>query len=138
MESMKDGAVIANSGHFDIEIDYEGLKKIAKGVKEVRPHVEQFTLKNGKNIIILGQGRLVNLSLAEGHPSEVMDTSFCGQALACEYAIKNKGKLPSKVIQLPEEIDDHIAELKLQAYEIKIDELDKEQIKYLNSWEGGT
>src|SRR3989338_5133504 len=138
LESMKDGVIVANSGHFYIEIDYAGLKKIAKKSKEVRPHVEQFTLSNGKNILILGQGRLVNLSLAEGHPSEVMDTSFCGQALACEYAVKNKGTLPNKVIQLPEGIDDHIAELKLQAYGIEIDKLDKEQKKYLESWQEGT
>ena len=81
---------------------------------------------------------MVNLSLSEGHPSEVMDTSFCGQALACEYAAKNKGKLPVKVVQLPEEIDDNIAKLKLEAYGVEIDQLDKEQIKYLNSWEEGT
>ena len=138
IQNMKDGAIICNSGHFDVEIDYAGLKKIAKKVEEARPFVEKFTLSTGNRILCLGQARLVNLSLAEGHPSEVMDTSFCGQALACEYAVKNKGKLPNKVIQLPEEIDDSIAELKLEAYGVKIDSLDKEQIKYLNSWEEGT
>ena len=138
MEQMKDGAIICNSGHFDVEIDYKGLKAMAKSVKEVRPLVEDFTLKNGHKITCLAQGRLVNLSLAEGHPSEVMDTSFCGQALACEYAVKNKGKMKPEVIQLPEEIDDTISKLKLEAYGIKIDELDEEQIKYLNSWEEGT
>ena len=138
MEKMKDGAIICNSGHFDVEIDYKGLKGIAKNVKEVRPLVEEFTLSNGHKITCLAQGRLVNLSLAEGHPSEVMDTSFCGQALACEYAAKNKGKMKSQVIQLPEEIDNTIAKLKLEAYGVKIDELDEEQIKYLNSWEEGT
>ncbi len=138
MQNMKDGTVICNAGHFDVEIDYKGLKGIAKEVKEIRPLVEQFTLNNGCRIICLGQARLVNLSLAEGHPSEVMDTSFCGQALACEYSVKNKGKLPAKVISLPEEIDDNIAKLKLETYGVEIDELDKEQIKYLGSWEEGT
>ncbi len=138
MEQMKDGAIICNSGHFDVEIDYKGLKAMAKSVKEIRPLVEEFTLKNGHKITCLAQGRLVNLSLAEGHPSEVMDTSFCGQALACEYAAKNKGKMKAEVIQLPEEIDNHIAKLKLDAYGIDIDQLDEEQIKYLNSWEEGT
>ena len=138
MQTMKDCAIICNSGHFDVEIDYKGLKKISKKAKEVRPLVEEFTLSNGHRIICLAQGRLVNLALAEGHPSEVMDTSFCGQALACEYASKNKGKMPVKVINLPEEIDNDISNLKLEAYGVKIDELDEEQIKYLNSWEEGT
>ena len=101
MEQMKDCAIICNSGHFDVEIDYKGLKAMAKSVKELRPLVEEFTLKNGRKITCLAQGRLVNLSLAEGHPSEVMDTSFCGQALACEYAAKNRGKMKPEVIQLP-------------------------------------
>ncbi|MBI2559209.1 adenosylhomocysteinase [Candidatus Woesearchaeota archaeon] len=138
MEQMKDGAIICNSGHFDVEIDYKGLKAMTKSVKEVRPLVEDFTLKNGHKITCLAQGRLVNLSLSEGHPSEVMDTSFCGQALACEYAAKNKGKMKPEVIQLPEEIDNTIAKLKLEAYGVEIDQLDEEQIKYLNSWEEGT
>ena len=138
MEQMKDGAIICNSGHFDVEIDYRGLKAMAKSVKEIRPLVEEFTLKNGHKITCLAQGRLVNLSLAEGHPSEVMDTSFCGQALACEYAAKNMGKMKPEVIQLPEEIDNTIAKLKLEAYGVEIDQLDEEQIKYLNSWEEGT
>ena len=138
MEKMKNGTIICNSGHFDVEIDYKGLKALAKSMKEVRPLVEEFTLSNGHKITCLAQGRLVNLSLAEGHPSEVMDTSFCGQALACEYAAKNKGKMKLQVIQLPEEIDNTIAKLKLEAYGVKLDELDEEQIKYLNSWEEGT
>ena len=138
IEQMKDGVIICNSGHFDVEIDYKGLKAMAKSVKEVRPLVEDFTLKNGHKITCLAQGRLVNLSLAEGHPSEVMDTSFCGQALACEYAAKNRGKMKPEVIQLPEEIDNTIAKLKLEAYGVKIDQLDEEQVKYLNSWEEGT
>ncbi len=138
MNEMKDGAVLANAGHFDVEIDYKGLKNMATKVREIRPLVEEFTLKNGKRIIALGQCRLVNLALAEGHPSEVMSTSFCGQALACEYLIKNKGRLQPKVITLPEEIDNKIAELQLQTLGVKIDKLDEEQIKYLYSWEEGT
>jgi adenosylhomocysteinase len=138
MEKMKSGAIICNSGHFDVEIDYKGLKGIAKSVKEIRPLVEEFTMPSGKTIICLGQARLVNLALAEGHSSEVMDTSFCGQALSVEYCAKNKGKLPAKVIQLPKELDDYIAKLKLEVYKIKIDTLDEEQIKYLGSWHEGT
>jgi len=137
-EQMKSGVIICNSGHFDVEIDYKGLKEISENVREVRPLVEEFTLKNGNKIFCLAQGRLVNLALAEGHPSEVMDTSFCGQALAVEYCVKNKGKMENKVIQLPEEIDNHIAELKLEDYGVTIDKLDEEQEKYLSSWEHGT
>lgn len=138
LESMKDGSIVCNSGHFDVEIDYKGLTKSAKKVREIRSLVEEFTLKNGRRIICLAQARLVNLSLAEGHPSEVMDTSFCGQALAIEYLVKNKGKLGAKVINLPEEIDVHISELKLADYSVQIDKLDSEQIEYLNSWREGT
>lgn len=138
MELMKDGAILANSGHFDVEIDYERLKKTAKSMKEIRPLVEEFTLGNGKKIIVLAQARLVNLALAEGHPSEVMSTSFCGQALACEHLAKNKGRLPAKVIALPEKIDSDIAKLQLKAMNITIDSLDEEQRKYLSSWKEGT
>jgi adenosylhomocysteinase len=136
MELMKDGAVLANSGHFDAEININELKKIAKS-RRVRPFLDEF-LFNGKKIFICGEGRLVNLAAAEGHPSEVMSTSFCGQALACEYAVKNNGKLQKTVIQLPEEIDDHIAKLQLEAMEIKIDTLTEEQKEYLESWQEGT
>lgn len=135
---MKNNAILANSGHFDVEIDYNGLKKIAKNIREIRPLVEEFTLESGKKIIALANCRLVNLSLAEGHPSEVMSTSFCGQSLACEYLVKNKGKLPNKVITLPEEIDDEIAKLQLQVLGVEIDKLDESQIKYLSSWSEGT
>ncbi|MBI3035375.1 adenosylhomocysteinase [Candidatus Woesearchaeota archaeon] len=133
---MKDCAVLANSGHFDAEINVNELKKIAKS-RRVRHFLDEYVL-NGKKVYVCGEGRLVNLAAAEGHPSEVMSTSFCGQALACEYAVKNKGKLPIKVIQLPEEIDDHIARLQLEAMEIKIDTLTKEQKTYLESWQEGT
>jgi len=138
LKLMKDKAIVANSGHFDAEIDYAGLKKIAKSSREIRPLVEEFTLENGRRIIALGNCRLVNLSLAEGHPSEVMSTSFCGQALSCEYLAKNGGKMPIKVISLPEELDNEIARLQLEALGVEIDKLDKEQEAYLKSWREGT
>ena len=133
---MKDGVILANSGHFDAEINVNELKKIAKS-RKVRPFLDEYKV-NGRKIYVCGEGRLVNLAAAEGHPSEVMSTSFCGQALACEYAIKNKGKLPIKVIQLPEDIDDTIAKLQLDAMGVQIDTLTKEQKKYLESWQEGT
>ena len=136
MELMKDGAVLANSGHFDAEVNINKLKKVAKA-RRVRPFLDEYTI-NGKKIFICGEGRLVNLAAAEGHPSEVMSTSFCGQALACEYAAKNKGKMASKVIQLPEEIDNHIAKLQLEAMGINIDNLTAEQKEYQESWQEGT
>ncbi|MBI2650703.1 adenosylhomocysteinase [Candidatus Woesearchaeota archaeon] len=136
MKLMKDGAILANSGHFDAEINVNELKKIAKP-RRVRPFLDEYKV-NGKKIYVCGEGRLVNLAAAEGHPSEVMSTSFCGQALAVEYAVKNKGKLPIKVIQLPEEIDNYIADLQLEAMGIEIDKLTKEQKKYIESWEEGT
>ncbi|MBR9690093.1 adenosylhomocysteinase [Candidatus Woesearchaeota archaeon] len=137
MKSMKDGAILANSGHFDLEIDVAGLEKISKKKRNIRFMLDEYTIKN-KKIFLCGQGRLINLAAAEGHPSEVMDTSFCGQALACEYAVKHKNHLPNKVIHLPEEIDDQIAKLKLDAMEIKKESLTKNQINYLSSWEEGT
>ncbi|MBI2659195.1 adenosylhomocysteinase [Candidatus Woesearchaeota archaeon] len=133
---MKDCAVLANSGHFDAEINVNELKKTAKP-RRVRPFLDEYVI-SGKKIYVCGEGRLVNLAAAEGHPSEVMSTSFCGQALACEYAAKNKGRLPIKVIQLPEEIDDDIAKLQLDAMGIQIDTLTKEQKEYLESWQEGT
>jgi len=138
IKEMKSGAILANSGHFDVEIDVKSLKEKAKKQRRVRPSLDEFTLDNGKKIFLCGEGRLVNLAAAEGHPSEVMATSFCGQTLAVEYAVKNKGKLPVKVIQLPEEIDDNIAKMQLEAIGIKIDDLTEEQKKYLGSWEEGT
>jgi adenosylhomocysteinase len=137
MKKMKDGAILSNSGHFDIELDLASLGKAANSKRQVRNFMEEYIL-DGKKIFVLGEGRLVNLAAAEGHPSEVMSTSFCGQALACEYGIKNKDKLENKVITLPEEIDDAIAGLQLKAMGLKIDELTPEQIEYLNSWEEGT
>lgn len=137
MKAMKSGAILSNSGHFDIEIDYAGLKQASSEMKEIRPLVEEFSL-NGKKIVVLGQARLVNLALGEGHPSEVMSTSFAGQALSCEYLVKNKGKLPKRVITLPESIDQDIAAIHLQALGITIDRMDEEQRKYSTSWEEGT
>jgi adenosylhomocysteinase len=137
LKQMKDGAVLANSGHFDIEIDVKGLKEIASSERRVRPFLDEYVV-NGKKIFLCGEGRLVNLAAAEGHPSEVMSTSFCGQVLACEYLAKNRGKLNSEVIMLPGEIDDTIAGLQLEAMKIEIDELTEEQKKYLSSWQEGT
>lgn len=135
---MKDGAIIANSGHFNVEIDIEGLIEIAQSRKKVRDFVEEFQLENGKRIYLLGEGRLINLASAEGHPSGVMDMSFANQALAVEYLVKNRGLLERKVYQIPEMIDREIAHLKLQSMGIEIDHLTEEQEKYLSSWEKGT
>ncbi|MBI2450239.1 MAG: adenosylhomocysteinase [Candidatus Nealsonbacteria bacterium] len=137
MQVMKDGVILANSGHFDVEIDLKGLKKISESVRRVRPSLDEYMVQ-GKKIFVAGEGRLVNLAAAEGHPSEVMSTSFCGQALSVEYLVKSKGKLPTDVIMLPEELDDFIAKLQLEAMDITIDELTEEQKKYLSSWQEGT
>jgi len=135
---MKDGAIVCNSGHFDIEIDLETLGKNSDDVKTVRPFTQQYKLKNGKSVIVLGEGRLINLAAAEGHPSAVMDMSFANQALACEYLVKNKGKLEPGLHSIPTEVDKEIARLKLQAMGIGIDTLTAEQIEYINSWTVGT
>ena len=137
IKEMKDGAILANSGHFDIEIDVQGLKKTAKNERRIRPFLDEYDLGK-KKVYLCGEGRLVNLAAAEGHPSVVMAQSFCGQSLACEYAVKNKGRLKPGVVELPKEIDDKIAELQLKAMSIEIDELTPEQKKYLSSWEEGT
>lgn len=138
MEHMKDAAVLCNSGHFDIEIDMKGLEAMAKRKRRVRHYLDEYLLKDGRILYVAGEGRLVNLASAEGHPSEVMSLSFCGQALACEYLVKNRGKLPNDVITLPPEIDDSIARLQMEAMGLSIDTLTPEQIKYLASWEEGT
>lgn len=137
-ETMKDGAIVCNSGHFDIEINLAELTKISTGKLTVRPFTEEYTLKNGKHVIVLGEGRLINLAAAEGHPASVMDMSFANQALATEFLVKNKGKLEPKVYTLPSNIDDEIASLKLKALGVSIDKLTKEQIEYLSSWQHGT
>jgi len=134
---MKTGAIMCNSGHFDNEINVRQLEKLATKKRRIRPYFDEFTV--GKNKLFLaGEGRLVNLACAEGHPSAVMSTSFCGQALSCEFLVKNKGKLKADVIQLPKELDDHIAELQLKDLGVTIDVLTEEQKKYLSSWEEGT
>ena len=137
-EVMKDGCIICNSGHFDIEINKKGLEEMSKGKKEVRDFVEEYTLQDGKKICLLAEGRLVNLAAAEGHPSGVMDMSFANQSLGAEHIAKNHDKLEAKVYRMPEEIDEKIAELKLKAMGVNIDELTEEQKKYLASWEMGT
>jgi len=135
---MKDKAIIANSGHFDVEIDIKSLDEMAVEKKEVKPLIKEYTLENKKRIYLLAEGRLVNLACAEGHPAEVMDLSFANQALSCEYIARFKDKLEKKVYKVPDEIDYHVAELKTESMGIKIDELTEEQKKYLSSWQEGT
>ncbi|EFA72301.1 S-adenosyl-L-homocysteine hydrolase [Raphidiopsis brookii D9] len=137
-DAMKDGAIVCNSGHFDIELDLKYLASQAKEIKVVRTFTEQYVLQNGKSVIVLGEGRLVNLAAAEGHPSAVMDMSFANQALACEYLVKNQGKLSPGLYSVPKEVDQEIAQLKLQALGIAIDTLTVAQIEYINSWQSGT
>lgn len=137
-EVMKDGAIIANSGHFNVEINIPALEKMSKEKRLVRPFVEQYVLEDDRRINLLGEGRLINLAAAEGHPASVMDMSFANQALSVEYMVKNADKLESRVYSVPDEIDSQIARLKLDAMGIKIDELTPAQVKYLNSWEEGT
>ncbi|MFC1668455.1 adenosylhomocysteinase [Chlamydiota bacterium] len=138
-ERMKDGAVICNSGHFNVEIDIEALEKMAVRVERgVREYVDQYVLENGKSIFLLGEGRLINLAAAEGHPPCVMDMSFATQALATEFVVKNRGKLEKRVYDVPVEIEDQVARLKLGSMAVAIDTLTKEQKTYLQSWEIGT
>ncbi|NPA32216.1 MAG: adenosylhomocysteinase [Aquificae bacterium] len=135
---MKDGAIVANAGHFNVEIDIPALEKLAKKKRRIRPHVDEYTLPDGRRIYVLAEGRLVNLAAAEGHPASVMDMSFSNQALCAEYIKENHDKLENKVYKVPEEIDRTVASLKLKALNIQIDELTEEQKKYLSSWEMGT
>jgi len=137
-DMMKDGAIVCNSGHFNVEIDIPSLEKIATGKRRIRTFVDEYTMKDKRSIFLLGEGRLINLAAAEGHPSSVMDMSFANQALCLEYLVKNNGKLQQKVYTVPEEIDLEVARLKLESMGIKIDTLTPEQEKYLNSWEEGT
>ena len=137
MRRMKDGVILANSGHFNNEIDVTGLEKAASARRTIRPYFDEYIL-DGKSIFLCGEGRLVNLACAEGHPSTVMAMSFCDQALGVEYGIKNKGKLSPGVHKLPVELDTQVAELQLEAMGISIDMLTPEQIEYLNSWKEGT
>ena len=138
-EVMKDGAMVANSGHFNVEIDIDGLNELATEVrKDVRKFVDQYILPDGRRIHLLGEGRLINLAAAEGHPASVMDMSFATQALATEFVIKSAGKLTAKVYTVPQEIEDWVATLKLKSMNIEIDALTDEQKRYLDSWEMGT
>jgi len=133
--SMKDGAMVANAGHFNWEVNVPDLKDYAVEIKQIRPYLEEYKLNNGKSVYVLAEGRLVNLGAAEGHPASVMDMSFANQALGMEYIVKNRGKLECKLHTLPESIDYEIARLKLDAMGIKIDTLTPEQEEYLNSWQ---
>jgi adenosylhomocysteinase len=137
-EIMKDGAMVCNSGHFNVEINIPALRHLAVSAKEPRPFVEQFTLADGRRISLLGEGRLINLAAAEGHPSAVMDMSFANQALCAEYMVQHAEELENTVYPVPEEIDKRIARLKLKAMGVEIDVLTPEQAKYLTSWEEGT
>ncbi|MGI9035542.1 MAG: adenosylhomocysteinase [Pyrinomonadaceae bacterium] len=137
-EQMKNGAIVANSGHFDLELNLEALREMSESVEKRRPFVEEYNGKNGKSVIVLGEGRLINLAAAEGHPASVMDMSFANQALSAEYLVKNQGKLKGGVHLLPAEVDQEIASLKLRSLGISIDTLTPEMLEYMNSWETGT
>lgn len=138
MLKMKDGVILANSGHFNVEINVPDLESIAVLKRRVRPHVDEYTLKDGRRIYLLAEGRLVNLAAAEGHPPEVMMMSFANQALCTEYLVRCRGKLEPKVYRVPDRIDQNVAKLALNAMKVQIDSLTKEQAKYLKSWEMGT
>ena len=135
---MKDGAVVANSGHFNVELDLPALEKLSTGKRQTREFVDEYTMRDGRKIYVLGEGRLINLAAAEGHPAAVMDMSFADQALCVEHLVKNAKKLEPKVYPVPVEIDQNVARLKLQALGINIDKLTPEQEQYLSSWSEGT
>jgi adenosylhomocysteinase len=137
-EVMKNGAIISNSGHFNVEIDIAALEKMASSKRTTRSFVEEYSMKDGRKINLLGEGRLINLSAAEGHPPSVMDMSFADQALSCEFMAKNHGELEKRVYKVPEEIDKRVAKLKLESMGIKIDRLTPEQEEYLAGWSEGT
>lgn len=135
---MKDGAIVANSGHFNVEIDLTALERLSQGKRPIRDFVEEFSLKNGKKIYLLGEGRLINLAAAEGHPPSVMDMSFANQALSAEFLVQSRGTLQKQVHGVPQAIDQEIARLKLESMGIRIDRITDAQKKYLSSWEVGT
>jgi adenosylhomocysteinase len=135
---MKDGAILANSGHFNVEINIPALESLARSQRRLRPMVDEYTLSNGRRLYLLAEGRLVNLAAAEGHPASVMDMSFANQALSLEYMVKNKGSLKIRVYPVPEEIDKQVARLKLSSMGVNIDNLTPRQKKYMTSWEEGT
>ena len=138
MLAMKDGAILANSGHFNAEINIPALESLAVEKKQIRSFVEQYTLDGGKNLYLLGEGRLINLTAAEGHPASVMDMSFANQALCAEYMVKKGNELEPRVYPVPEHVDIEVGRLKLNAMGIKIDSLTPEQKRYQESWEMGT
>jgi len=137
-EVMKDGAIVCNSGHFDLELNLDSLAKLSTSRQQIRPFMEEFTLSTGRRVLVLGEGRLINLAAAEGHPASVMDMSFANQALGVEYIVKNQGKLANAVHVLPEQFDIDIATLKLKAMGVAIDKLTPEMTEYMNSWTVGT
>jgi adenosylhomocysteinase len=137
-EAMKNGAVVANSGHFNVEIDIPALEKLASSKRPTRDFVDEYVMKDGRKIYLLGEGRLINLAAAEGHPASVMDMSFANQALSCEFLAKNYKILEKKVYAVPEELDKKVARLKLESMGVKIDKLTAEQEEYLASWSEGT
>ncbi len=137
-ENMADGAIVANSGHFNVEIDLEALESLTQSKRRIREGLDEHQLKDGRSIYLLGEGRLVNLATAEGHPASVMDMSFANQALAAEYLVETRGKLENRVYEVPNEIDQEIARLKLASMEFSIDNLTPEQVNYLSSWDEGT
>jgi adenosylhomocysteinase len=137
MQKMKDGAILANSGHFNVEISIPDLEAISISKRTIRANLEEYKLKDGKKLYLLGEGRLINLAAAEGHPSEVMDMSFANQALSVKY-IAERDRMKPKVYKVPKEIDHMVAKLKLEAMEIEIDKLTEEQKKYIVTWEAGT
>jgi adenosylhomocysteinase len=138
MERMKDGAILSNTGHFNVEIEIPALKSLAQETRQAREFVEEYMLADGRRLYLVADGRLVNLAAAEGHPAIVMDMSFANQALAAEFAVESAGKLERKVYVVPDEIDREIARLKLDTMGINIDQLTEEQAKYLASWDEGT
>jgi adenosylhomocysteinase len=138
LQVMKDGAILANGGHFNVEINIPALENIARSKRRIRPFVDEYTLGDGRHLYLLGEGRLVNLAAAEGHPASVMDMSFANQALCLEYLVKNKERLEPRVYLVPGGIDKQVAQLKLQSMSISIDSLTPEQREYLASWEEGT
>ncbi len=137
-EAIKDGAIVCNSGHFNVEIDLEALGRMASSRRPIREFIEEFGLRDGRRVYVLGEGRLINLSAAEGHPASVMDMSFANQALSVDHIVKNHEQLQKTVFAVPEELDRRVARMKLEAMGVKIDRLTMEQEKYLGSWSEGT
>jgi adenosylhomocysteinase len=137
-EKLKGGAILCNSGHFNVEIDLDALASVASSRKEARPFVEEFSMKDGRKLYVLGEGRLINLAAAEGHPASVMDMSFANQALSAEYMAKNHAAMEKKVYSVPEELDKQVAKMKLESMGFSIDKLTPEQEEYLDGWSEGT